>query len=78
MLLTTTIIRFIDRIFRRYLHYHFVGKKIIDEITDGKSPSVNLLSVIFYSSVSPLVIKNILLLMNLLKNNEQKNISFHR
>jgi hypothetical protein len=54
---TTKIFRFIDGIFHRHLHYHSVGKKITDEITDGKSPSVNLSSVIFCPSVSPLVIK---------------------
>jgi archaellum biogenesis protein FlaJ (TadC family) len=56
--ITTKIFKFTDRIFRRYLHYHSVGKKITDEITDGKSSSVNLLLVIFYPSVILLVIKN--------------------
>jgi hypothetical protein len=45
---TIKIFRFTDGIFRRYLHYHSVGKKI----TDGMSPSV-----IFFPSVCPLVIK---------------------
>jgi hypothetical protein len=60
----------------RYLHYHSVGKKITDEITDGKSPLVNLSSVIFCSSISPLVIKKILLPMNLLMEKANKN-KFH-
>jgi len=54
---TIKIFRFTDGIFRRYLHYHSVGKKITYAIIDGKSPSVNLSSVIFCPSVSLLVIK---------------------
>jgi len=60
----------------RYLHYHSVGKKITNEITDGKSPLVNLLSVIFCSSISPFVIKKILLLMDLLMEKASKK-KFH-
>ena len=59
----------------RYLHYHSVGKKITDEITDGKSPLVNLSSVIF-CSISPLVIKKILLPMDLLMEKASKK-NFH-
>jgi len=54
---TPRIFRFIDGIFCQYLHYHFIGKKITDKITDKKSPSVNFSLVIFYPSLSPLVIK---------------------
>jgi len=58
--ITTKIFKFTDRIFRRYLHYHFIGKKITNEITNRKSSSVNLLLVIFCPSVISLVIKNII------------------
>jgi len=58
------------------LHYHSIGKKITAEITDGKSPLVNLSSVIFYPSVSPLVIKKILLPMDLLTEKASKK-NFH-
>ena len=61
--ITTKIFRFTDRIFRRYLHYHFIGKKITDKIIP---------------LVSPLVIKKILLQMDLLtkKASKKKTISF--
>jgi hypothetical protein len=74
--ITTKIFRFIDKIFRRYLHYHSVGKKFTDEITDGKSSSVNLLLVIFCPSVISLVIKNIITDGFTDEKNEQKKI-FH-
>ena len=79
--ITTTIFRFTDKIFRRYLHYHSVGNLFTNEITDINSPLVNHSSVIFYPSLSPLVIKNIITDGLTNGKNEQKKklpASFHQ
>jgi hypothetical protein len=60
---TTTIFIFTDGFFHRYLHYHSVGNEFTNKITDRNSSPVNLLSIIFYPSVSPLVIKIIIIII---------------
>jgi len=48
IVITTIIFSFTNGIFRRYLHYHSIDKKIINEITDEKSPSVISLVIKIY------------------------------